>query len=222
MLVVEDDPAIAAGMVRGLRLAGFEVELAVDGAQGAARAVDADILLVVLDLMLPEMDGFDVLRTVRARSAVPFVVVTARTELPDRLRAFALGAVDYLPKPFFVEELVARVQTRLALTQSPKRVVECGPLQVDIEGRAVNVDGVATHLTPTEFAILRYLVERPGRAVNRNDLASALQDLGDADPHNVDAHVSRLRRKLGNASGLVKTVWGHGYRFESEQRRDDR
>jgi DNA-binding response OmpR family regulator len=214
ILVVEDDDSVASGIVRGLRRAGFEVELACDGARGVQMALREDTALVVLDLMLPERDGFEVLQAVRARTAVPVIVVTARTNLSDRLRVFELGAVDYLPKPFFVEELLARVQARLGPSPKPRQRVELSGLQVDLDARRVELDGAAVPLTPTEFAVLRYLLERPGRAVSRSDLAGALRDLEDTDPRNVDAHVSRLRRKLGSASSHIATVWGHGYRFD--------
>lgn len=214
LLLVEDDAFVAASILQGLRRAGFEVELVCDGARGAEKAIAQDIALVVLDLMLPERDGFDVLSAVRARSSVPIIVVSARTELRDRLRAFELGAVDYLPKPFFVEELLARIDARLGPAHGERRAFESGGARIDLDGRHVEVDGSPVHLTPTEFAVLRYLAERAGRAVSRSDLAAALRDLGDSDPRNVDAHVSRLRRKLGKAGALLSTVWGHGYRFE--------
>lgn len=216
ILLVEDDSVLAAGLVRGLRRAGFEVELATDGVQGTERACAPGFELVILDLMLPERDGFEVLRQVRARSTVPIIVVTARTDLPDRLRAFSLGAVDYLPKPFFVEELLARIQARLSLPASePQRVVEGAGARIDLAAHSLEVDGEPVRLTPTEFSILRYLVEREGRAVSRVDLCEALRGAEEADPAHIEAHVSRLRRKLGGSARLIVTVWGHGYRFDS-------
>lgn len=216
VVVIEDDALVASGIVRGLRRAGFDVALACDGRSGVQLALDERAAAVVLDLNLPEKDGFDVLTAVRARSAVPIIIVTARTELSHRLRSFALGAVDYLPKPFFVEELLARVQTRIGATQTPRRVIAAADVRIDLDGHKVEVRGSPVLLTPTEFALLRYLAERPGRAVGRNELAGALSDLEDADPRNIDAHLSRLRRKLGAASAVITTVWGHGYRFEPE------
>lgn len=216
VVVIEDDALVASGIVRGLRRAGFAVELARDGRSGVQLALDERAAAVVLDLNLPEKDGFDVLTAVRARSAVPIIIVTARTELSHRLRSFALGAVDYLPKPFFVEELLARVQTRIGATHTPHRVVAAADMRIDLDGHKVEVRGSLVPLTPTEFALLRYLAERPGRAVSRSELAGALRDLEDADPRNIDAHLSRLRRKLGPAAAVLTTVWGHGYRFEPE------
>lgn len=217
ILLVEDDSVLAAGLVRGLRRAGFEVELVTDGVQGTERACSDEFELVILDLMLPERDGFEVLRQVRARSMVPVIVVTARTDLPDRLRAFSLGAVDYLPKPFFVEELLARIHARLALlpTTEAHRIIEEAGARIDLAAHSLEVDGQPVRLTPTEFSILRYLVEREGRAVSRVDLCEALRGAEEADPAHIEAHVSRLRRKLGASARLIVTVWGHGYRFDS-------
>jgi two-component system OmpR family response regulator len=214
VLLIEDDAAVASGIVRGLKRAGFEVELAVDGVSGARQALSEGVALVILDLMLPGRDGFEVLQAIRARCAAPVIVVTARVELEDRLKAFELGAVDYLPKPFFHEELLARIQARLGLSRTRSRIIEAPGARIDIDGRQVEIGGERVRLTPTEFALLRYLSERPGRAISRLDLATALEDLDEADPQNVHAHISRLRRKLGPAGALIVTVWGHGYRFE--------
>lgn len=214
ILLVEDDPNVAAGVVRELRRAGFEIELAVDGASGVELATTKPFALVVLDLMLPARDGFDVLRLIRARTAVPVIVVTARTELQDRLKAFELGAVDYVPKPFFVDELLARIHARIGAPAQPHAVIETAFARLDLEAPRIEVEGAVVHLTPTELALVRYLAERRGRAVSRGDLAEALRDLDGADPRNIDAHMSRLRRKLGPAAALIATVWGHGYRFD--------
>lgn len=211
ILVVEDDAAVAALIVRGLGRAGFEVELAVDGEAAVRCVAAAPPALVVLDLMLPGKDGLDVLVAIRARCPAPVLVVTARLALEDRLRAFEHGAVDYLPKPFFFEELLARIQLRLG-RERPRNVVELSEARLDLDGAVLEVAGEPVKLTPTELAILRYLVERPGRAVSRADLANALAD--PEEPGNVEAHVSRLRKKLGAASRHLTTVWGHGYRFE--------
>lgn len=214
ILLVEDDHGVAAGLVRELRRAGFDVELATDGARGAELATTLPFALVVLDLMLPERDGFDVLRLIRARTAVPVIVVTARTELRDRLKAFELGAVDYVPKPFFFDELLARIHARIGAPAPPHQVIETALARIDLSAPRIEVGGAAVHLTPTELALLRYLADRRGRAVSRGDLAAALRDLDDADPRNIDAHMSRLRKKLGPAAALIATVWGHGYRFD--------
>ena len=217
VVVIEDDPPIAAGIVRGFKRAGFDVALACDGLTGMELASQPNTDLVILDLMLPELDGVAVLKRLRARCAAPALVVTARTELETRVCVLELGAVDYLPKPFFIEELIARAQLRLGITSPSKRQLQrFDSAVVDLDAHTVEVAGTAVHLTPTEFAILAYLVHRPGQAIARARLAAALSDLGEASTRNLDAHVARLRRKLGDSARCIVTVWGHGYRFVPE------
>lgn len=217
VVVIEDDPPIAAGIVRGLKRAGFAVEVAGDGLTGIELASHSRTDLVILDLMLPELDGVAVLKKLRDRCAAPVIVVTARTEIETRVRVFDLGAIDYLPKPFFIEELIARTQARLGLSVPPKQQLRrFGAAVVDLSARAVEVAGAPVHLTPTEFAVLAYLVRRPGQAIARPQLAAALADLGEGSTRNLDAHVARLRRKLGESARHIVTVWGHGYCFEKE------
>ncbi len=216
VLVVEDDAGVAAGIVRGLRVAGFEVELATNGLEGARRALEGELDIVVLDLLLPQQTGFEVLEQLQNRRALPVIVLTARTELEDRLRCFDLGAVDFIAKPFFVEELIARIRSRLgARERTPKRVVCWEDVVVDLDARSVTVAGVAIELTRAEHDVLAHLVERPGRAPSRSQLASnALSPLEERDARTIDSHVARVRKKLGAAAAAsIVTVWGIGYRF---------
>lgn len=215
VLVIEDDPSITAGLERGLRAAGFDVAVATTGDEGYLRALSMGFDLAVLDLMLPDCSGLDVLRSWKGQLSTPVIVLTARTDLDDRLEAFRLGAVDYVPKPFWIEELVARIRTRLAGKASPPRCVSWEDVTVDLEGRTVSVAGQAAALTQHEFDLLAYLIGRAGRAISRRQLAQeALPLLGDRDERTVDSHIARIRRKLGKrGAGRLATVWGIGYRF---------
>jgi DNA-binding response OmpR family regulator len=218
VLVVEDDASMAAGIVRGLRAAGFEVELATNGKDGARLALELLPDLVVLDLLLPEQSGFDVLTQLRERSfGAPVIVLTARTELEDRLLSFDLGAADFVAKPFWIEELVARIRSRLgARSTQPKRIVRFADAEIDLDARVASVGGAPITLTRNELDTLVYLAERPSRALTREQIAeNALAPDGERDARTVDTHVARLRKKLGpGAAACVVTVWGIGYRFE--------
>lgn len=220
ILVVEDDPAIAAGVVRGLKGAGFDVELAHDGRRGAELALARPFDLVILDLMLPELGGFEVLELWRGRLSTPVIVLSARTELDARLQAFAGGAVDYLPKPFWIEELLARVRARLRLPDAaaPTRRLAFDDAVLDLDARTVTLAGEPLGLTAHEFNVLLYLVERPARAITRRQLAeAALPAGGDRSERTVDSHVARIRRKLGATGARIATVWGIGYRFDAPE-----
>jgi DNA-binding response OmpR family regulator len=217
VLVVEDDAGVASGIVRGLRDAGFDVELATNGKDGAIKALDGGFGAIVLDLMLPEQSGYGVLEQLRGRSSVPILVLTARSDLADRLRAFGLGAADFITKPFWMEELVARLRTRLRLSsEAPKRVVRWANVALDLDSRTATVSGIDASLTRNEFDVLVHLVEREGRAISRAQLAEhALTPFEQRDARTVDSHIARIRKKLGASGGAhVVTVWGIGYRFE--------
>jgi DNA-binding response OmpR family regulator len=216
IVVIEDDPSTAAGIVRGLRAAGYRVELATRGDEGHRLALTGAPDLVVLDLLLPEQNGFAILEQLQGRCAAPVLVLTARSELADRLRCFDLGAADFLAKPFFIEELLARIRSRLgARLEAPRRLVTWADVAVDLEARTVLAGGVEAPLTRIEFDILAHLVQHPGRAVTRASLAerTALPSR-ERDERTVDSHVARVRKKLGGAAAAIVTVWGIGYRFD--------
>jgi DNA-binding response OmpR family regulator len=218
LLVVEDDARIAAGLVRGLGEAGFRVELVNDGALALTALGRSRPDLVVLDLMLPVLSGFELLDELQGRPHPPIIAVTARTDLQERLRCFELGVVDYLAKPFFLEELVARIRARLVRpAASPRRLVQWADASLDLDARTVTVAGVVKALTRYELDVLTYLVERSGRAISRQQLAEralAGASWEGPEPRTIDTHVARLRKKLGEeAAAAVETVWGIGYRF---------
>lgn len=216
VLVVEDDLQVVQGLVSGLSRAGFEVSVAMSGVDGALRAVGEPFDVVVLDLMLPGRSGFEVLEAMSGRVSTPVVVLSADTELASRLRTFRLGAVDFVPKPFWIEELVARLRSRLRLREDiPTRTVAFGGTVVDLDRRTVVREGVDVGLTHHEFNVLVWLVGRPGHAVSRRQLVEhTLSEDREATERTVDSHVSRIRKKLGADGGCIVTAWGVGYRFD--------
>ncbi len=215
ILVVVDDPKLGREIQYTLRESGFDVTWISDGAE-AIRQEPEDYRLVVLDLMLPGKHGFDILKEFRERSDVPVIILTARTDTHDKVRGFKLGGDDYLTKPFWPEELVARVHARLrrpSIEHDVDRSV--GPLKIDLERRIVTVDDEEIELTRTEFDILATLAKRPGAAITRRRLVErCLDEEREGTERTLDVHVSRIRKKLGDASDLLQTVWGIGYKLE--------
>jgi DNA-binding response OmpR family regulator len=215
LLVAEDDAAVAASLVTGLKARGFDVTLATSGTQARVELARDVAQLVVLDLMLPGVSGLELLEELSTRPHAPVIVLTARTDLEERVRCFQLGAVDYVPKPFFLEELVLRIRARLDLRdEAPRRVLAFGALEVDLDQREVRLEGVPVTFTRHEFDVLAYLAQRPGRPVSRDDLAAhALSGFDAPEPRTIDSHVARVRRKLGDEAARLETVWGIGYRL---------
>lgn len=214
ILVVEDDLHVVQGLVRGLAGAGFEPTVVMSGDGALERILGEPFDLVLLDLMLPGRTGLEILEGLRSRSSVPVVVLSARSDLPARLESFAQGAVDFVPKPFFLAELVARIRARLALSApAPRRALPLADVVVDLDARSVTRDGQGLGLTAHEFNVLACLRERAGRALTRAQIAeSALSETGGSSARTVDSHVSRLRKKLGpEAAACIRTVWGIGY-----------
>jgi DNA-binding response OmpR family regulator len=215
LLIIEDDDKLGAQIVKRLSDAGFAPTWI---KEGRLLGVDelASVELVVLDLMLPGTYGMDILKHLRGSSDVPVLVLSARIETSDKVRALALGADDYMTKPFWPEELVERVRARLrrpSLERATSAAVEVGAVTIDRQDRNVWVHGERVELTRVEFDLLAMLAERPGAAVTRRSLAERVLDPGrDGDERTLDVHVSRLRKKLGPES-IVETVWGIGYRL---------
>jgi DNA-binding response OmpR family regulator len=216
ILLVEDDPKLGAQVVGYLEEAGFEVTWVQDG--DAARAEDPSrYALVILDLMLPGTYGLDLLKRWRDDSDVPVLILSARDHTADKVRGLSLGADDYMTKPFWPGELIARVQARLRRpVLGRSRVVTAGPLTVDLEARRAEVNGAPVALTPVELGILSVLAGRAGSAITRAELVDEVLDpQNPSAERTLDVHVSRLRKKLGPAGDRVATVWGIGYRLES-------
>lgn len=216
ILVVEDDEKLGAQIVQHLGEAGFATEWLRDG-DLALRADPASFDLIVLDLMLPGAYGLDVLKRYRKTSEVPVLILSAREDTRDKVRGLELGADDYMTKPFWPEELVARIQARLRRpTMQRSDAIDVGPIHLDLAGRAVEVNGEAVELTRAEHEILVTLARRPGMAVTRAALVEAALDPDrQGTERTLDVHVSRLRKKLGEAGERIETVWGIGYRLRS-------
>jgi two-component system copper resistance phosphate regulon response regulator CusR len=215
ILLVEDEPRIAAFVSRGLESAGYTTVIVDDGAEGLERAVAADIDLVLLDVGLPTMDGFEVLRRLRARgSNVPVIMLTARSSTRDTVEGLDAGANDYVSKPFTFEELLARVRSRLRETAAAPGVsVAHGDVMLDILARRATVDGREVELSAREFALAEQFLRSPGRVLSREQLLSRVWGM-DFDPGSnvVDVYVRYLRGKLG--AHHIVTVRGAGYRWE--------
>jgi DNA-binding response OmpR family regulator len=220
ILIVEDDAIVARTLAQYLELTGFAVEVAGDGASGLERACRPDVELVILDIMIPALNGREVCRRLRARSDVPIMMLTARTSEDDLVTGLELGADDYVPKPFSPREVVARAQAllRRAGTGGGPRVapVRMGPLEIDLWARQVRLHGGDVPLTATEFRLIEALASRPGRAFTRDELvARACGPDFDGMDRTIDAHITNLRRKLqeGREPRYILTVHGVGYRL---------
>ncbi|MET7289336.1 response regulator transcription factor [Streptomyces sp. NPDC005573] len=223
ILVVEDDPTVAEVVAGYLARAGFTVERADDGPAALARAHAHWPDLVVLDLMLPGMDGLEVCRRLRERAPVPVVILTARGDEDDRILGLEVGADDYVTKPFSPRELVLRVTSVLrrthagAVDPAPRRAA--AGLAVDPAARRATRNGTELALTLREFDLLAFFLRNPGRAYSREDLMREVWGWDFGDLSTVTVHVRRLRGKVEDDPGrprLIRTVWGVGYRFEPE------
>jgi DNA-binding response OmpR family regulator len=221
VLVVEDESSIASFVGMYLKRAGFTVRVAGNGADALEQASADPPALIVLDLMLPDLDGIDVCRRIRQRSDVPILMLSARDEDIDKIIGLEVGADDYLTKPFNPGELVARVKSILRRSGPERRefvssVLEHGDLRVDAGRREVTVSGEEVQLAPKEFDLLWDLLDHRGLVLTRDQLLERVWGYTFAgDTRTVDVHVRQLRRKLGDACPIV-TVWGVGYKVSQE------
>ena len=217
ILVVEDDSLLAQGLTRILSRAGHAVDQAENGLQADKALRAAPYELVVLDIGLPDIDGFEVLRRLRRRHAATNVLVlTARDAVEDRVHGLDLGADDYLTKPFSVNEFEARVRALLRRTSLPAGAVSMGGLTVDVEAKRVRVNGTSVELTVREWALLELFMARPGRVLSKEQIAQQLADYdAQLTPNAIEVCVSRLRAKIESAGVCIRTVRGFGYLWET-------
>jgi OmpR family response regulator RpaB len=216
ILLIDDDERLAPPLAEYFLRYDLELHNATHPQQGLEQITTDVFDLVILDIMLPDMDGFEVCRALRKDSEIPIIMLTARGEVMDRIVGLELGADDYLPKPFEPRELVARIQNilkRRQPTTKATRALDFGGLQVDLDSRQVSVNGATVGLTSKEYQLLTLLIEQPGRVFSRDDILNHLRGM-DADLYSraVDIAISRLRHKL-KPLDCIKTHWGAGYSF---------
>ena len=230
ILVVEDDPDIADLVRIHLSDLGYEIDWAADGKQGLRKALGGDYALVILDLMLPEMDGLEVCKRIRAENrALPILMLTARAEEVDKVLGLELGADEYLTKPFSIRELIARVKAlfrrieieRENVQRSDDLELRFGDLLVDAEKRKVTLADETLELTAKEFDLLMLFAQHPGRAYSRQELLDIVWGYQYSGySHTVNTHINRLRAKIEKDPSnpmFIKTVWGVGYRFTERE-----
>ena len=225
VLVVDDEPDIVALIAYHLVKAGYRVSTAATGPDALNAARQERPALIILDLMLPGMSGYDVLEQLRSQPAtqdLAVLLLSARREEQDRIRGLSLGADDYLTKPFSPQELALRVGAilRRLNTVGPSNILTVGPISIDRDEHRVTVDGHALDLTPTEYKLLLLLAERRGRVQGRALLLETVWEAApDIQTRTVDMHIQRLRSKLGTAGDLIETVRGFGYRLKANPSR---
>ena len=224
VLIVEDEENLLAPLRYNLEREGYRVVTATDGGEGLESARQESPSLVILDIMLPTMDGIQVCRILRSESGVPILMLTAKGEELDKVLGLEMGADDYMTKPFSMRELVARVKAMLRRAElSPastnvRGVITSGDLSIDVGARKVTLGGVPVKLKPKEFDLLTLFAGNPGKAFTRDDILDGIWGGKDnIDRRTVDVHVRWIRQKLGEGDGSPRriiTIRGHGYRFE--------
>lgn len=225
ILVVEDDKNIAKLVRYNLEKAGYECHVVITGEETFDQLEHSDFHLIILDIMLPKMNGFEVCKQLRQNplyESIPVIILTAKGEEVDRVVGFELGADDYIVKPFSPRELVLRVKAILkrgsTRKDAPKDILEADSIKVDIPRHKVTVNKKEINLTSMEFKLLITLLGRRGRVQSRDQLLNDVWELdADITTRTIDTHVKRLRQKLGKAGKSIETVRGYGYRFKEEE-----
>jgi two-component system, OmpR family, response regulator len=218
ILLVEDDAVLVDGLCRVLQGQGIQVELAHDGIRADRLLQAGSYAVAVLDIGLPGIDGFEVVRRLRARgSGMPVLLLTARDAVEDRVKGLELGADDYLVKPFATPELVARIRALARRNAPPSSALVAGRLTLDVAARRARAGDKSLELSVREWAVLEYLLQHSGRVVSKQQIVDAIQPWGDDLTLNaVEVYVSRLRAKLEDAGVAIRTIRGFGYLLETE------
>jgi two-component system alkaline phosphatase synthesis response regulator PhoP len=232
VLIIEDDPKISELVEIHLKDLGYRADTAEDGESGLEKALAGDYALIILDLMLPELDGFEVCKAIREKDKkIPILMLTSKTDVMDKVLGLELGADDYLTKPFSIRELVARVKAIFRRVEVDKEEVMPEPqarlifrdLVIDLENRNVQLSGQPLELTVKEFELLTLFAKKPGRTYSRQQLLDIIwgyQFMG--YEHTVNTHINRLRKKIETDPAnpeYIQTVWGVGYRFAASSER---
>jgi two-component system, OmpR family, response regulator CpxR len=221
ILLIEDDTELCALMTDFFAHHGFRIESVHEGRSGLARSLEGDFDLILLDVMLPVLDGFELLTQIRKRRSIPVIMLTARTAQSDRVAGLEGGADDYIPKPFGPEELLARIRAVLRRAGNPdvarQQVFRAGGIKLNSQTREVSENGVPVEVTSIEFDILEHLMRAAGRTVTRNELAAILyQRCATPFERSIDVHISHLRKKLeGQGDVLIRAIRGVGYLLSS-------
>ena len=225
ILIIEDEEAIADLEKDYLELSGFEVEIACQGGEGLKRALEEDFDLVILDLMLPEIDGFEICRQIRDKKNTPIIMVSAKKDDIDKIRGLGLGADDYMTKPFSPSELVARVKAHLARYERligsgvPENdIIEIRGIKIDKTARRVWVNGEEKNFTTKEFDLLTFLAQNPNHVFTKDVLFRKIWDMESVgDIATVTVHIKKIREKIEMNTAkpqYIETIWGVGYRFK--------
>ena len=225
ILIIEDEETIAFLERDYLELSGFEVEIENGGEKGLERSLTEPFDLIILDLMLPEVDGFEICRQVREKKNIPIIMVSAKKDDIDKIRGLGLGADDYITKPFSPSELVARVKAHLARyerlvnsTQQDNEIIEIRGLRIDKTARRVWVDGQEKPFTTKEFDLLTFLAQNPNHVFTKDDLFREIWDMESiGDIATVTVHIKKIREKIEKQTSkpqYIETIWGVGYRFK--------
>ena len=225
ILIIEDEEAIADLVIDYLELSDFEVEIEHTGDEGLQKALKEDFDLIILDLMLPGMDGFEVCKKIREEKNIPILMVSAKKDDIDKIRGLGLGADDYMTKPFSPSELVARVKAHMARydrlvgsTQKTNDIVEIRGIRIDKTARRVYVDGEEKTFTTKEFDLLTFLAENPNHVFTKEELFREIWDMDSiGDIATVTVHIKKIREKIEFDTAkpqYIETIWGVGYRFK--------